>query len=129
MSGSHDEEESDERDGEEGQGQRRSLLAPATLSDLSVNAIPIGIVGAFVVLFALFSPGSLDAEPLLGAHAALVGGIGLVSYVAVRAVLAADGELGEREVSLYGEKPEEWAWVRVQSPLRRPHSCRPPGRG
>ena len=52
------------------------------LSDLFVNAVPIAIIAAFVLLFGLLSPVSGRTDPLLGFHAALVGGIVLVSAVA-----------------------------------------------
>lgn len=81
----------------------RSVFSRRTLSDLSVNAVPILIIGAFVGLFALLAPAS-GAEPLLGFHAALVGGVLLVSYVAARAITATGEELdGEQDVRLYGD--------------------------
>ncbi|MFC7176297.1 DUF6684 family protein [Halosegnis marinus] len=84
----------------------RSVFSRRTLSDLSVNAVPILVLGAFIGLFALLAPAS-GAEPLLGFHAALVGGVLLVSYVAARAITATGEELdGEREPRLYGDDDE-----------------------
>lgn len=82
--------------------RRPSVLLERTLSDLSVNAVPIVTVAAFVVTFGAVSPEGFDADPLLGFHAALVAGVVAVSYLAARAVVAADGDLGDdREGSLY----------------------------
>lgn len=52
------------------------------LSDLFVNVVPIAILVAFVAAFALRSPGAGESDPLLLFHAALIGGIVLVSVVA-----------------------------------------------
>jgi hypothetical protein len=85
----------------------RSVVSRETLSDLSINAVPILMVAAFVGLFALLAPES-GAEPLLSFHLALAAGIVLVSYVAARAIAATGEELdGERSVQLYGDDAEE----------------------
>jgi hypothetical protein len=60
-----------------------------TLSDLLVNAVPIGIILAFVLMFGLASPGE-SGDPLVLFHAALVVGVVAVSYVSAR-VIAATG--------------------------------------
>jgi len=74
-----------------------------TLSDLTVNAVPVAMLVAFVVGFGVLAPGDLDSDPLLGFHAALIAGVVLVSAVAARAVVRAGGDLdGEREGRLYG---------------------------
>lgn len=87
----------------------RSVFSRQMLSDLSVNAVPILIIAAFVGLFAVLAPES-GAEPLLGFHLALVVGIVVVSYVAAQAVAATGEELdGERAVQLYGESDEDGA--------------------
>jgi len=87
----------------------RSVFSSRTLSDLTVNAIPIAMLVAFVVGFGMLAPGDLDSDPLLGFHAALIAGVVLVSAVAARAVVRAGGDLdGEREVSLYDtDDPED----------------------
>lgn len=61
------------------------------LSDLSVNIFPIIIIAAFVLIFGLLSPESGD--PLLLFHAALVGGVVLVSVVAGWVISREDSEL------------------------------------
>ncbi|MXR43336.1 hypothetical protein GRX01_18615 [Halobaculum sp. WSA2] len=79
-----------------------SVFSGRTLSDLTVNAVPVAMLVAFVVGFGVLAPGDLDSDPLLGFHAALIAGVVLVSAVAARAVVRAGGELdGEREVRLY----------------------------
>ncbi len=84
------------------------VFSRRTLSDLFVNAVPIAMLAAFVIGFGVLAPGGFDSEPLLGFHGALVAGVVLVSYVAVRAVSAADGDLdGDRQVSLYDEREDD----------------------
>mgnify|MGYP006276345685 CR=1 FL=1 len=79
-----------------------SVLSAGTLSDLTVNAVPIAMLVAFVVGFGVLAPGGLDSDPLLGFHAALIAGVVLVSAVAARAVVASGGDLdGDRAVRLY----------------------------
>jgi hypothetical protein len=74
------------------------------LSDLFVNAVPIAILVAFVAAFALRSPGGGESDPLLLFHAALIGGIVLVSVVAGRVIRREDGPLeGSAGDSLDGE--------------------------
>jgi len=101
--GAGDREDGTDADGAGDAGRDpRSVLSGRTLSDLSVNAVPIAMVAAFVVGFGVVSPSGIDSDPLLGFHAALVAGVVLVSYVAARAVVASGGDLGdEREGSLY----------------------------
>lgn len=72
------------------------------LSDLSVNAIPILILGVFVSLFWVWSPlGGAGGDPLLLFHAALVAGVVLVSAVAGWVIRRQDqplqGTAGRRE--------------------------------
>jgi hypothetical protein len=57
-----------------------------TLSDLLVNAVPIGIILAFVLMFGLASPSESGGDPLVLFHAALVAGVVVVSYVAARVI-------------------------------------------
>ncbi|QZY00431.1 DUF6684 family protein [Halobaculum rubrum] len=79
-----------------------SVISGRTLSDLTVNAVPVAMLVAFVVGFGMLAPGDLDSDPLLGFHAALIAGVVLVSAVAARAVVRAGGDLdGNRDVSLY----------------------------
>jgi len=77
---------------EDGDSDATGVLDRQTLSDLFVNAVPVLIMGALLVVFQLLAPGS-GGEPLLAMHLALVGGVVLVSYVAARLVANADGEL------------------------------------
>ena len=51
------------------------------LSDLSVNVVPIGIIVAFTLLV-VFVPAGEASDSVLLFHAALVGGVVLVSVVA-----------------------------------------------
>lgn len=60
--------------------ERRSLDTDL-LSDLSVNAIPVGIIVAFTAVVVVFSPGGAGDSVLLF-HGALIGGVVLVSVVA-----------------------------------------------
>jgi hypothetical protein len=50
------------------------------LSDLFVNAVPIAIIAAFVLMFGLLSPAG-EGDPLVLFHGALVAGVVLVSVV------------------------------------------------
>lgn len=85
----------------------RSVFSRQTLSDLSINAVPILIIAAFIGLFALLAPES-GAEPLLGFHLALATGVVIVSYVAAKAIAATGDELdGEQAVQLYGDDGDE----------------------
>lgn len=59
------------------------------LSDLTVNAIPVGIIGALTAVMMVFSPGGAGESVLLF-HGALIGGVAAVSVVAGWAV----GRLG-----------------------------------
>jgi len=61
------------------------------LSDLSINVVPIVIIAAFVLVFGLVS--SEGSGPLLLFHAALIGGVVLVSAVAGWVISREDGEL------------------------------------
>lgn len=88
MAGERDRPEGDG----DGNGDSGGVIDGRTLSDLSVNAVPILIMGALLVGFQFLSPGS-GGEPLLAMHLALVGGVVLVSYVAARVIASADGEL------------------------------------
>lgn len=74
------------------------------LSDLSVNVIPIIIIAAFVLVFALISPE--NGDPLLLFHAALVGGVVLVSAVAGWVISREDGELDGSVASNHGTDSE-----------------------
>lgn len=81
-----DDERPTEQDSETTSHVDRQLL-----SDLSVNIVPIIIIAAFVLIFGLISPESSD--PLLLFHAALVGGVVLVSIVAGLVISREDSEL------------------------------------
>ena len=61
------------------------------LSDLFVNVVPIAIIGAFVLMFGLLSPGGDD--PLLFFHGALIVGVVLVSAVAAWIIRSEDSPL------------------------------------
>jgi len=73
--------------------ERRRWLDAELLSDLSVNAVPIVIIAAFVVGFGVVSTGTEADDPLLAFHAALVGGIVLVSAVAAWVIRGEDAPL------------------------------------
>lgn len=73
------------------EGADRRVVDRRLLSDLSVNAVPIAIIAAFVLGFVVLS-GS-DHDPLLVFHAALIGGVLLVSAVAGWAVAREDAPL------------------------------------
>lgn len=74
----------------------------ALLSDLSVNAIPIVILGVFVSLFWVWAPlGGEGGDPLLLFHVALVVGVVAVSALAGWVIRRQDqplqGSAGRRE--------------------------------
>ncbi|MBB6645996.1 DUF6684 family protein [Halobellus ruber] len=52
------------------------------LSDLSVNLVPIGIIAVFTLLFVVLRPAGDVSDSVIVFHAALVGGVVLVSVVA-----------------------------------------------
>ena len=79
-------DETDETDNDGG------VFTRETLSDVSVNAVPILILGALLIGFQVLTPGS-GGEPLLAMHLALVAGVVLVSYVAARVITSEDMEL------------------------------------
>ena len=62
------------------------------LSDLSVNAAPIGIIVAFTLVVVVFSPGGAGDSVLLF-HGALIGGVVVVSAVAGWAIRRGDSPL------------------------------------
>lgn len=67
-------------------GSDATVLDRPTLSDLLVNAVPIGIIVAFVLMFGLASSGGAGGDPLLLFHGALIVGVVLVSYVSARVI-------------------------------------------
>jgi hypothetical protein len=67
----------------------RRVLTRDGLSDISINAVPIVIIAAFVLKFGLLGPGGDD--PLILFHVALVVGVVVVSCVSARIIR------GERE--------------------------------
>ena len=71
----------DRTDDSSDQETDRIILDRALLSDLSVNGIPIGILVALTAVVVVFSPGGAGDSVLLF-HAALIGGVVLVSVVA-----------------------------------------------
>jgi hypothetical protein len=75
------------------------------LSDLSVNIVPIIIIAAFVLIFGLSSPEGSD--PLLLFHAALVGGVVLVSIVAGWVISREDSELTGSVASTHGTDSDD----------------------
>ena len=62
------------------------------LSDLSVNVVPIGIIVAFTLLVVVAPAGEVGGSVLLF-HAALIGGVVLVSVVAGWAITRLDSPL------------------------------------
>jgi hypothetical protein len=79
-----------------------SETAATLLSDLSVNAVPILILGVFVSLFWVWAPlGCEGGDPLLLFHVALVVGVVAVSAVAGWVIRRQDqplqGSAGRRE--------------------------------
>jgi len=63
------------------------------LSDLSVNVVPIGIIAAFTLLFLLLSPEGAVGDSVLLFHAALIGGVVIVSAIAGWAIGRNDSPL------------------------------------
>jgi hypothetical protein len=72
----------------------REVFDGRTLSDLFVNLVPVCIIAAFVALFSALPLYGSGSEPLLAFHAAIVGGVALVSYVAARAIAGDERRLG-----------------------------------
>lgn len=60
----------------------RDTVDGQLVSDLSVNAIPIGIILAFTAVVVVFSPTDEVGGSVLLFHGALIGGVVLVSGVA-----------------------------------------------
>lgn len=75
------------------------------LSDLSVNLVPIIIIAAFVLIFGLSSPERSD--PLLLFHAAVVGGVVLISIVAGWVISREDSELTGSVASTHGTNSDD----------------------
>jgi hypothetical protein len=73
----HDDDASAASNPDERQGFDRELL-----SDLSVNVVPIGIIAVFTLLFVVLRPAGDISDSVIAFHAALVGGVVLVSIVA-----------------------------------------------